>query len=140
MRPLVLAALTIAMGFAMHAASTAIPGISVRGKLTQGSDHQPALDPGDHKLISLAGDEATLGVLNDPRLAGTDFEAIGHYESPGHFTIDPITSRSMFVHKGGKRLMVTYWCDVCYIRTYTPGKCVCCQKWTDLDLQPPDEH
>ena len=120
---------------AAYAAETNVPGISIRGKLTTTPDKKPALDPGDHKLISLTGDDATVGVLNDERLAGADFEAVGHFESPGHFAIDPITSRALFVHKNGKRLMVTYWCDVCYIRTYTPGKCVCCQKWTDLDLR-----
>ena len=124
---------------AMCATATTVPGISVRGKLTKTPDKQPALDPGDHKLISLSGDDATIGVLNDERLAGSDFEAIGHFESPGHFKIDPVTSKSLFVHKNGKRLMVTYWCDVCYIRTYTPGKCVCCQKWTDLDLRESDQ-
>jgi hypothetical protein len=70
---------------------------------------------------------------------GTDFEAIGHFNSPDHFEIDPIHTRSMFVHKDGQRLMITYWCDVCYIRTYTPGTCVCCQKYTDLDLRESDE-
>lgn len=124
----------------MCAMATTVPGISLRGKLIKTSDNQPALDPGDHKLVQLKGDEATVAVLNDPRIAGSDFEAIGHFDSPGHFMIDPITSRSMYVHKGGKRLMVTYWCDVCYIRTYTPGKCVCCQKWTDLDLREHDEQ
>lgn len=131
-----LATVTLCLGMcALCAMATTVPGISVRGKLTKTPDKQPALDPGDHKLISLSGDDATVAVLNDERLAGTDFEAVGHFDSPGHFVIDPITSRSMFVHKNGKRLMVTYWCDVCYIRTYTPGKCVCCQKWTDLDLR-----
>ncbi len=136
MRRLVVAALFLSA----CAMATDVPGVSVRGKLVKTPDKQNALDPGDHKLIYLKGDEATVGVLNDERLAGTDFEAVGHFESPGHFMIDPITSKALFVHKNGKRLMVTYWCDVCYIRTYTPGKCVCCQKWTDLDLRESDEH
>jgi hypothetical protein len=80
-----------------------------------------------------------MGVLRDERLAGDDFEVIGHLKDPQHFLIDPITSKAMFVHKDGKRLYITYWCDVCYIRTYTPGKCVCCQKYTDLDLRESDE-
>lgn len=135
MRRLLIAALFLAMS----AMATTVPSISVRGQLTKAPDQTPAIDPGDHKLILLKGDDATMGVLKDERLAGTDFEALGHFESPGHFTVDPITSRALWVHKNGKRLMVTYWCDVCYIRTYTPGKCVCCQKWTDLDLREPDE-
>lgn len=135
MRRLVIAVLFLTL----CATATTVPGISIHGKLTKTPDKKPALDPGDHKLISLNGDDATVAVLNDERLAGVDFEAIGHFESPGHFIIDPITSKAMFVLKDGKRLMITYWCDVCYIRTYSPGKCVCCQKWTDLDLRESDE-
>ena len=127
------------LSMAVSAMASDVPGVSVRGKLTKSPDNKPALDPGDHKLISLEGDDATTAVLNDERLAGTDFEAIGHFRSPGHFVIDPITSKAMFVHKDGKRLYITYWCDVCYIRTYSPGKCVCCQKYTDLDLRETDE-
>ena len=116
-----------------------VPGLSIRGRLTRSPDQKPALDLSSHKLPFLEGDQATIGVLNDQRLWGTDFEAVGHFNSPGHFEIDPIHTRSMFVHKDGKRLMITYWCDVCYIRTYTPGTCVCCQKYTDLDLRESDE-
>ncbi|HYL38442.1 MAG TPA: hypothetical protein VEV17_21170 [Bryobacteraceae bacterium] len=116
-----------------------VPGISIRGKLTRSSDGKPALEVSPGKLISLQGDEDTAKVLNDSRLAGADLEAIGHFESPDHFQVDPITSRALFVHKDNQRLLITYWCDVCYIRTYSPGNCVCCQKYTDLDLREHDE-
>ena len=116
-----------------------VPGISIRGKLTRSADNKPALEVSPGKLAYLTGDDATLGVLNDKRLWGSDFEAIGHFNAPDHFEIDRIHTRAMFVHKNGKRLMITYWCDVCYIRTYTPGNCVCCQKYTDLDLRESDD-
>jgi hypothetical protein len=137
MRRLAIAALFFVASVA--AAPTNVPGLSIRGTLTQGPDKKPALETSDHKTISLSGDEGTLKVLNDERLAGSDFEAVGHFSSPDHFEIDPLTSKSMFVYKDGKRFTISYWCDVCYIRTYSPGKCVCCQKYTDLDLQE-DKH
>ncbi|MBZ5607119.1 MAG: hypothetical protein LAP38_02590 [Acidobacteriia bacterium] len=115
-----------------------VPGISIRGKLTRSADDKPALEV-NHKLIALAGDEDTMLVLNDKRLAGADFEAIGHFTSPDHFEIDGIYARAMYVHKDGQRLLITYWCDVCSIRTYAPGNCVCCQKYTDLDLREHDD-
>lgn len=105
----------------------------VRGRL-----EQPAtllLPDGRH--IKLEGDEPTQGVLNDKRLAGCDFEAHGHFTAASQFAVDPIHLRAMFVYKEGRQRMVTYWCDVCYIRTYTPGVCWCCQKDTDLDLIDP---
>jgi predicted RNA-binding protein with PUA domain len=41
--------------------------------------------------------------------------------------------------RDGRLKMVTYWCDICSIRTYIPGPCMCCQKYTDLDLRMPDD-
>lgn len=107
---------------------------SVRGKLISGPGDQPALQTQDGRIVFLDGDKPTIGVLKDGRIAGSDFEVLGASAPPDHFTVGPIHKRSMFVHKGDKKLMVTYWCDVCYIRTYSPGICWCCQKETDLDL------
>ncbi len=134
---LVIAALFLAAS--ATAATANVAGIPIRGTLTQTQDKQPALDMGKGKLVRLEGDEATVAVVKDQRLAGADFEAIGHFTSPDHFAVDPITSPSMFVYKDGKRKRITYWCDVCYIRTYSPGPCWCCQKYTDLDLQDADD-
>ncbi len=117
----------------------AVPGLSIRGKLTQTAGQSPVLEIAGQKPVQLQGDQPTMGVLKDSRLAGADLEAVGHFNSPALFEIDPIHTKALFVHQGGKRLYVTYWCDVCYIRTYTPGICVCCQKYTDLDLRDTSE-
>jgi hypothetical protein len=77
-------------------------------------------------------------VLKDARLAGSDFEVVGQAEG-GQFTIGPIHTRALFTYRDGKRLMVTYWCETCAIRTYTPGLCWCCREETALDLIPPDK-
>ncbi len=107
----------------------------VRGKLVKGSGSRPALETAPHKLVFLEGDEATTGILRDERLAGADLEVAGKFTGPDVFTVDPIHTRSMFVHRDGKRLYITYWCDICSIRTYSPGKCWCCQQETKLDLR-----
>lgn len=120
-------------------ALAAVPGLSIRGKLVQTGGDKPALEISGQKLIRLQGDQPTMGVLNDKRLAGMELEAIGHFNSPDVFEVDPIHTKALFVHKDGKKLSISYWCDVCYIRTYSPGICVCCQKYTDLDLRASDE-
>jgi hypothetical protein len=107
---------------------------SVRGKLVKG----PALQTKDGKQVLLSGDDPTMLVLRDPRLANADFETAGHYSDPQHFDVDPIHTHALFVYQNGKKLMVTYWCDVCYIRTFAPGKCWCCQGDTKLDPVDPD--
>lgn len=113
--------------------------VSVRGILVQRAGKAPALETPDHHIISLDGDDATKGVLNDKRLAGFDLEAKGHFTAPDQFLVDPIHTRAMFVHKDGHVKLITYWCDVCSIRTYTPGPCWCCQKETTVDLRDPDQ-
>lgn len=85
----------------------------------------------------LTGDKASQLVFNDARLNGMDFEAVGRRAGEGSFTVGPIHERNMWVYRNGQRLMVTYWCDICYIRTYSPGQCWCCQEETKLDLKDP---
>lgn len=113
---------------------------SVKGKLVQRTGKPSVIRTDDGREIMLFGDEDTQKVLHDPRLADVTLEAIGHFTAPGQFAVEPIFEKNLFVLKNGKRLRITYWCDVCSIRTYSPGTCVCCQKWTDLDLQDPNQE
>ena len=110
---------------------------AVRGKLNGGET--PSIKTPDGRTIVLSGDDPTMAVLRDSRLAGMDLEAHGHTTAPGQFAIDKIHTRSLFAYEGNKKQMVTYWCDVCYIRTFSPGKCWCCQDETKLDLIDPDK-
>ena len=104
---------------------------SVRGKLLAGAKLLAA----EGREVSLTGDSSTLSVVNDLRLKDSDLEAAGEFLSPAEFKIGPIHQRNLFVHKGGQRCTISYWCAVCSIRTYTPGPCMCCQEETALDLR-----
>jgi hypothetical protein len=112
---------------------------TVRGTLLQRPGKPPAIETAGHHIIFLDGDEPTKGVLDDKRLAGFDLEAKGHFTAADQFLVDPIHTKAMFIHKDGHMKVITYWCDVCSIRTYTPGPCWCCQKETLLDLRDPDQ-
>ena len=111
----------------------------LRGKLTKGSADVPALQAADGQLTLLEGDADTVGVLKDARLVGSDFEVVGQASEPGKFKIAPIHTRALFTYKDSHRWMVTYWCEVCAIRTFTPGICWCCREETALDLLEPDK-
>ena len=114
---------------------------SVKGKLVQHQDAPAVVMTDDGKTVTLAGgDDDTQKVLHDPRLSGMQLEAIGHFTAPNQFAVEPMFEKNLFVLKDGKRLHVTYWCDICSIRTFAPGVCVCCQKWTDLDLRDPNQE
>ena len=111
---------------------------TLSGRLAIASGQPPALVTSDGRRIVLDGDEPTRKILGDQRLNGFEVEAKGHFTAPGRFLIDPLHTRAMMVRQDGKLKMITYWCDVCSIRAYTPGPCVCCQRETTLDLRDPD--
>src|ERR1700693_6102751 len=83
----------------------ATPSAAVHGKLIQRENQPPAIETADHKLIVLAGDEATGHVLHDKRLAGLDLEAKGHFTAADRFQVDPFYTRALYAIKDGKRLM-----------------------------------
>ena len=89
------------------------------------------------KRVKLTGDEPTQLVLNDHRMNGLDVEVVGVKSGSG-LAINPIHLRGIWVYQKGQRLMVTYWCDICYIRTYSPGQCWCCQEDTRFDPKDPN--
>ena len=128
---------TILALLACAPAAFAAPAESVlRGKLIQQDGKAPSLETANHAVVPLTGDDPTRKVLNDPRLAGMELEVKGH-TAGGQFAIDRIETHSLIAIKAGKRYRVTYYCDVCSIRSYTPGLCVCCQQETRLDLIDP---
>jgi hypothetical protein len=107
---------------------------SIRGKLIQHPGENPFLEVSGHR-VALEADEDTWKVLRDERLAAADVELLGAAKDADHFSVAGTEVHPVFVWKNNKRLYVTYWCDVCYIRTYKPGNCWCCQKYTLLDLR-----
>lgn len=107
----------------------------LRGKLVQ-HDGKPALETAERKLVFAEGEPETIAVLTDQRLEGMELELLGDFKAPDRFAVGSFyTSKSMIVHKDGKRYTISYWCPVCSIRSYTPGKCKCCQQETHLDLE-----
>ena len=123
------------------AISFAAPADSVlRGKLFQQSGKPPALETADHRMVTLTGDDPTRKVLDDQRIGGMELEVKGHFVNAGTFAIDRIETHSMVAIKDGKRYRVTYYCDVCAIRSFTPGLCVCCQQETRLDLMDASQN
>ena len=129
------------LGFAAVPALWADERATIQGKLAQIPGKPPVLETGARR-VALSGDADTMGVLQDKRLAGATLELQGQFDSQGRFTVGPIHTRAVRVLRDGKKLLVTYWCDVCSIRTYKPGICWCCQEETALDLReslPSDE-
>jgi len=113
---------------------------TLRGKLILHPGSPAVVETADHKMVTLEGDESTSKVLADQRLNGFDVEARGHFTAPGHFLIDPFYTHGLMARQDGKLKLITYYCDVCDIRSSTPGPCVCCQRETTLELRDPDQR
>lgn len=130
----------LALGCCLAEAPKSSPqSTKLRGKLTQREGQPPAIETAEHRMVTVEGDEAAMKVLNDKRLNGFELEAAGHFTTPDHFVLDPNHARTVLAHNHGKTKMITYWCDVCSIRSYEPGPCWCCQAETVLQLRDPDE-
>jgi len=112
----------------------------LRGKLMVRDGKPAALQTADRKLVELNGDESTQKVLADKRLNGYEVEAHGHFTAAGRFAIDPFHTRGLVAVEKGKVKLITYYCDVCNIRTNVPGPCACCQKETTLELRDPSQE
>jgi hypothetical protein len=130
----------LALGCCLAEAPKSNPqSTKLRGKLTQRDGQPPAIETAEHRMVTVEGDEAAMKVLKDKRLNGFELEAAGHFTTPDHFVLDPNHARTVLAHDHGKTKMITYWCDVCSIRSYEPGPCWCCQAETVLQLRDPDE-
>ncbi len=116
------------------------PATTLRGKLHTDQGKGATVETPDHKMVSLDGDDVVRKVLADDRLEGFEIEAKGHFTAPDRFDVNPSHTHSLLVRKDGKLKLVSYWCDICSIRAYTPGPCVCCQRETTLDLRDPDQQ
>jgi hypothetical protein len=113
---------------------------SLRGKLTVHPNGAATVETPDHRTIKIDGDDTEHKVLADPRLNGFEIEARGRFTAPDSFTLNPSHTHSLMVRKDGHLKLVSYWCNICSIRAYAPGPCVCCQRETELDLLDPDQH
>jgi hypothetical protein len=112
---------------------------TIEGKLTVRQGAPALVQTPDGRTVELQSDTPNNKVLHDHRIDGMHIHATGHFTAPGKFQVDPQYKRSLLVYQGEHLKMVTYWCDVCGIRSYTPGPCVCCQAETELDLRDPDD-
>jgi hypothetical protein len=110
---------------------------SIAGRLQPVVNGNSSIQTTGGRLVRLDGDTSTKAVLRDPRVIREDFLALGEWKSKDLFQIDPIHLKAMFIRRGGEQLVITYWCEVCAIRTYAPGRCQCCQEDTAFDPRDP---
>ena len=106
----------------------AAAGASIRGHLAPTVEGRPLqLVTASGRAVDLAADELLERTMRDPQLAGRTWETLGREAADGRFAVD-----RAFTIKDGRRYRVTYYCEICHITTYEPGRCMCCQENTEL--------
>lgn len=75
-----------------------------------------------------------LHTLQDSRLNGREVRLEGERTSGGEFSVS-----HLFVVRDGKLYRLRYYCHVCNIPATEPGRCVCCQRPTELEEIPLDQ-
>ncbi|MBI3694459.1 MAG: hypothetical protein HY238_06430 [Acidobacteria bacterium] len=103
----------------------------LRGRIHQEAGKPPVIQTAGQKNYTISGDKFTEAQMADPKLNGREIELDGYIAAPGRFD-----ALKIFTIKDGKRYTVTYWCDICSIRTHMPGRCMCCQGETELQELP----
>ena len=109
----------------------------LRGRREAPDEDHAGMRLSDGSFVELFGDEQTEKVLHDERLRGWDFEVHGRRHADGRFEVSPIHLAALFTYVDGELLRVTYYCDICAIRTFSPSLCMCCREDTRLDLVNP---
>lgn len=104
---------------------------ALHGKIRQQTGKPPMIVTPDQKAYTVTGDDFTKAQMADSRLNGREIEVDGHFTSATNFE-----ATHLYTIKNGKRYDITYWCDVCSIRTHLPGPCMCCQGPTQLQELP----
>jgi len=107
---------------------------TLQGRLVKPTDGNPIQLVSADEPVTLVVDELQDSTMRDPQLADRTWHLRGH-DAPdgGGFKVD-----RAFTVKDGKLYRVTYYCEICHITTYDPGRCMCCQEDTELREIPED--
>ena len=104
---------------------------ALEGKLLSVAGHGPVLRTHDKNIPLAATSSYLLHTLEDQRLANREVRLEGTMKADGHFEV-----AHLFTIRDSKLYRVRYYCNVCNIAALEPGRCVCCQRPTELQEIP----
>ena len=108
--------------------------VTITGRLAH-QDRLPVLKAKDkiYRLVSSDSDSYSNAILHEERVVGREFQLEGRWKGSDTFQVD-----RLFTVRDGKLYKVVYFCDVCNITAYQPGRCDCCQQPTEVREVPRD--
>lgn len=104
---------------------------TLEGKLLSVAGRGPVLRTHDKDIPLAATSSYLLHTLEDQRLANREVRLEGAMKTDGRFEV-----AHLFALRDGKLYRVRYYCNVCNIAALEPGRCVCCQRPTELQEIP----
>jgi hypothetical protein len=107
---------------------------AIEGALVQAAGGKVGVKTGGREVAVSARSSYILHTLEDKRLAGREVRIEGERKPDGGFE-----AWRFFTVRDGKLFRVRYYCDVCNIEALEPGRCVCCQRPTELQEIPVDQ-
>jgi len=91
-------------------------------------EHEWVFKTTEGKLVKLARTKNSEALFVDARLREKALILKGQIH-PATGALEAIVFQSM---KAGVAHSLFYWCDICTIRSITPGECVCCREPVEL--------
>jgi uncharacterized protein (DUF2147 family) len=107
---------------------------AIEGALVQAGGGKVAVKSEGKEVALAARSSYLLHTLEDKRLAGREVRIEGVRKPDGSFE-----AWRFLTVRDGKLFRVRYYCDVCNIEALEPGRCVCCQRPTELQEIPVDQ-
>ncbi len=104
------------------------------GKLSLKSHPDPVLEVGKKTVRLASHDESIAAILRDPRMENREVRVEGNPSGKEGFEV-----QKLYTVRNNKLYRVIYFCEVCNITSFKPGKCECCQAPTELTEVPPDD-
>jgi hypothetical protein len=90
--------------------------------------HRFALDAADGRVHPFLPADALAGIFEDPRIRASELVVRARAAAR-----DAVEIIKVFTVKDGVRHDAYYYCDVCHITAYVPGRCPCCGR--DMELR-----
>lgn len=91
----------------------------------------PVLKVKDKTYRLVSTNEYANSILREERVGGREFRLEGRWKASDTFDVE-----RLFTLRDGKLFKVTYYCHVCAITSYKPGRCDCCQEPTEVREVP----
>ena len=108
------------------------PTVVLTGRLAhQGG--RPVLEVKDKTYRLVSPNEYPSAVLGDDRILGWELRVEGRWKGEDTFQVE-----QLFSVRDGRLHKVTYYCHICNITSYKPGRCDCCQEPTEVHEVPHD--